>query len=693
MELLAPAGSYEQALVSIRSGCDALYGGLKKWSARNRAVNMTVEEYLLLMEECRRRSIRFYLTVNTLLTDAELAEVNAFFHDPQIIPPDGILAGDIGLIALLRREFSHIPIHASTQMGAYSLADVRYFQSLGIQRIVLARELTLEEIRYIRANTDAELEVFVYGNQCVAFSGNCLWGGLLHSGSGHRGRCIGACNDLFKAENGRCGNFFWANNIGLFGMVKELEAAGVDSIKIEGRVRPNEEVADVVRKFRRAMAGESLPNDYGYRGFAGGDLPPTGMFNDYNPENRSVSLPEVDFTCHDWMRDVSGGQPHFARGSETQSKEYVYTIFSRPLLTGAINIRLRPGFEDGDDGPVLRKVDYVNVNGERVIYNLPDPGLAGAAVRVEELCDLFRRGINANIYECMSRCPARTRVIYNPRALAAVMEQIDRDVAGTRARNRRCPSRCGAPARDSVVITDSTADIRRLTKEGWNTFVYVLRTRQGLVDCLALEAEVPGVRIIYRLPYLDFEGRMEELAPLLRGHRVMITRISQLDDCRRFGFEDIWGDYMLNVWNSIGAAWLKERGVRGIIGHPEITAAENAEIQRRSGLSIALIRAGKVPLGYTRACFSRLGLCSRRCADNVTTLHNELKGGDVQLVCGNEFGFRVLQNGDYWVSEEPDFALRKVYILAGLTPDQKVEVLGEDPADFETKNRLYMRWE
>lgn len=693
MELLAPAGSYEQAMVSIRSGCDALYGGLKVWSARNRAVNLSAEEYRRLMEICRRRGIRFYLTINTLLTDAELADVAAFFRDPSVLPPDGILVGDIGLIDLLRREFPHIPLHASTQLGACSLEDVRFFQSLGMQRIVLARELTLEEIRAIRAGTDAELECFVYGNQCVAFSGNCLWGGLLHSGSGHRGRCIGACNDLFRAENGRCGNFFWANNIGLFGMVRELEAAGVDSIKIEGRVRPNDEVAAVVSKFRRALQGEQFSNDYDYRGFAGGDLPPAGLFNDYNPENRCTALPRMTFTCHDWMRDTSGPVPRFARGDETASTDYVYTLFCRPLQTGQVNIRIRFNTEQTNAGTVLRKIDYINVNGERRFLELPVPGASCVRATVETLYDRFRDSVDTNIYECMSRSPACSEILWDDEALTRAIEAIRDDAARMVQRRSSRPVQTARPTRSALVVSDCADEIRRLAADGYRTFVYVLRTRQGLLDCLALADANQTLRIFFRLPYLDFAGQLPALLPLLRGRGVMITRISQLALCRRYGCGEILGDYMLNVWNSRAAAWLKEQGVAGIIGHPEITAAENAEIQRRSGLPVALIRAGKVPLGYTRACFARLGLCTRHCADNVTTLHNEFKGGEVQLVCGNEFGFRVIQGGDYWVSEEPDFAQQKVYVLPGLTEAQKAEVLREDPAAFAARNRLYMRWE
>ena len=233
MELLAPAGGFEQAIISIEAGCDALYGGLENWSARNRARNLSLNEYDKLMKICREKRIPFYLTINTLLLNSELTEIENLLSNKDFIKPDGILVADIGLYSLLSEKFPEIELHASTQLAAYSIDDVEFFQSLGFKRVVLARELTLEEIKSIRRKTDMELEVFVYGNQCVAFSGNCLWGGLLHTGSGHRGRCIGACCDIFEDKYGNVGHYFWSCNIGLFGMVKQLEEIGVDSIKIE----------------------------------------------------------------------------------------------------------------------------------------------------------------------------------------------------------------------------------------------------------------------------------------------------------------------------------------------------------------------------------------------------------------------------------------------------------------------------
>lgn len=205
MEILAPAGSIEQGYSAIEAGCDAIYGGLKIGNARQRAKNFTLNEYSQILNYCKSKNVKFYLTLNTLLRSDELTEILDLLKSIEL--PDAVIVADIGLIHALLAAFPSLPIHASTQFGTSSLNDVLFLESIGVTRAVLSRELTLDEIKHIKENSHIELEVFVFGTQCALFSGQCLWGGLICESSGNRGKCNGMCRDFYKCNN-LIGQFF-----------------------------------------------------------------------------------------------------------------------------------------------------------------------------------------------------------------------------------------------------------------------------------------------------------------------------------------------------------------------------------------------------------------------------------------------------------------------------------------------------
>ena len=654
MELLAPAGGFEQALVSIKSGCDALYGGLKDWSARNRAKNLSLDEYRKLMEICRQKNIRFYLTINTLLTDSELEGVDRLLSSGDFVYPDGILVADIGLYSLLREKYPQIELHASTQLAAYSLEDVQYYESLGFKRIVLARELTLEEIKYIRERTKVELEVFVYGNQCVTFSGNCLWGGLLHSGSGNRGRCIGACCDLYKNEKGEIGNFFWSCNIGLFGLVRQLAEIGVDSIKIEGRVRPEDEIRRTVSKFRQSIDGADFDNDFEYSGYPGGIIPPEGAFHYFNPEIMHRQVADTELTKYDLLVEFRNEKGYYTNAAESNSKEYVFTLFTNEHKANELNARIRLLFESEGNGSSLTTIDYINSNGERTFFR--DNKDADARKTKKQIIDIYNfliSQLKINIYECMTTLPAKTEAAVNIDWLGEVVSEINSLAEAARENNalksfRRMPK---APKK-AVIYSDSVNRVAELYEEGYRRFYIFVRNFGGLKEIMHFEDSHANCEFAYQLPYLDFSNQSERLYDMLRRRSVIITRFSQIALIRKYRFAKVCGDYMLNVWNAAGAKFLREHGVSCLIGHPEITVDEIRSIGQNSGMEMLVIKGGKIPLGYTRACFKRLGLCSRECGNTKVPLENIMKGGIVELVCNNDFGYRMIFSGSCFVSED-----------------------------------------
>jgi putative protease len=259
MELLAPAGSWETLMAALAGGADAVYLGGKTFSARQYANNFDLpqlEKAVRLLHLHRRK---LFVTVNTLISDAEMDDALEFIRVLYNMGVDAIIVQDLGLIHQVRQWIPNFPIHASTQMTIHNLEGARYLADIGVQRAVLARELTADEIAVISEQAGLESEVFVHGALCVCYSGQCLMSSMIGGRSGNRGRCAQPCRleyQLIKNETPArsVGNHLLSpKDLALLPMIPELNRAGVRSLKIEGRMKGPEYVYSVVKVYREAL--------------------------------------------------------------------------------------------------------------------------------------------------------------------------------------------------------------------------------------------------------------------------------------------------------------------------------------------------------------------------------------------------------------------------------------------------------
>jgi putative protease len=261
LELLAPAGDWECARAAIENGADAVYFGLQAgFNARARATNFAVGELGELMAALHRRGLRGYATLNTLAFTDELPRLEAHVRTLAAAGVDAVLVQDLGLARMIRGICPELPIHASTQMTMTCAETIAAAAPLGIDRVVLARELSLREIRAIAAATPTPLEVFVHGALCVAYSGQCLTSESLGGRSANRGQCAQACRldyelvcDGEDRELGDVKYLLSPQDLAAIELVPELVAAGVAALKIEGRLKSPEYVAAIVAQYRRAI--------------------------------------------------------------------------------------------------------------------------------------------------------------------------------------------------------------------------------------------------------------------------------------------------------------------------------------------------------------------------------------------------------------------------------------------------------
>ena len=259
IELLSPAGSIESFKAACQNGADAVYMGVDKYNARAMAVNFGINEYIECIEYAHIRGIKVYLTLNTLMYDDEIKEALDIVLKLYSKGLDAVIIQDIGLGMLIHKLIPKLPLHASTQMSVYSLDQVKYLEGIGFKRVVLARELSVDEIEYICKNTNLEIEVFIHGALCVSVSGQCLLSSTIGNRSANRGRCAQPCRMKYSLYNSKgkelISNSYILSKKDIFGLeyVNKLKEIGVTSLKIEGRNKNPEYVAGVTKNYRNAI--------------------------------------------------------------------------------------------------------------------------------------------------------------------------------------------------------------------------------------------------------------------------------------------------------------------------------------------------------------------------------------------------------------------------------------------------------
>ncbi len=258
LELLAPAGSMDALRAAVQNGANAVYLGCGIFNARQGAKNFTPQTLMEAVKYCHIRGVAVHLTLNTIVTDRETQELCELIRHAALCGVDAFIVQDLNVVRLCQQIAPHIAIHGSTQMTIHNLPGVQLCAAMGMTRVVLSRELSREEIANICANSPIEIEVFAHGALCMCYSGQCYLSSAIGGRSGNRGRCAQPCRQSY-------GYTHWSNKYPLslkdnclVGYVKELEAMGVASVKLEGRMKRPEYVAAVTGVYRRASDGEAV---------------------------------------------------------------------------------------------------------------------------------------------------------------------------------------------------------------------------------------------------------------------------------------------------------------------------------------------------------------------------------------------------------------------------------------------------
>lgn len=581
-EILAPVGGMEQLYAAVRCGADAVYLGTKSFNARSSAENFNEAELMSAISYCRVRGVKVYIAMNTLITDKELNEVKNEIITIANAGADGVIIQDLAVAALWRQLCPDMKIHASTQMTIHNLEGVKIAEKLGFSRVVLARELTLEEIKYICQNTSLEVEVFVHGALCMSISGTCLLSSMIGARSGNRGKCAQPCRLNFKVGGREYG--LSLKDLSVIDSIKKLSEAGVKSFKIEGRMKRPEYVAAAVSAVRAARDGnefdtETLRAVFSRSGFTKGYLEGKrvlSMFGYRKKEDVVAAAPvlkdlaalykdekpvvpvEMTFTADENRAVLLVSDGKFTVKKETDAIEK------------AISKMLDYEFCEKCFGKTGGTPFYLSSLNCTISQGLSIPAKVLNSMRREALEELYSLKSEIVPYKiCDDLAHEKISAAYrsDDRKLRLSFQRFDASFDHVAAEKIILPLR-------EIMLHQESIDLY-------------------------------GEKLIARLPHFAFgemEQRLEErLKKLfeLGVKSVYVDNIGILALAKRLGFT-VYGGYGLNVLNSLALSEYGDLGVKDCILSPEIAISDAAKISSR--VSKGLLGYGFLPLMNFRAC-------------------------------------------------------------------------------------------
>ena len=582
-ELLAPAGDMECLYAAVAAGADAVYVGGKRFGARAFAKNFDIDELRCAVRYCRLHGVKLYVTLNTLIEDREMADAVAYAAELYRIGVDALIVADLGVVSAIRRYVPDLELHASTQMSVHSSLGASAAAELGVSRVVVARELSLENIKSVVENSPTEIEVFLHGALCVCHSGQCLFSSMVGGRSGNRGECAQPCR--LPYNNGKYP--LSLRDLSLADHIPALTRSGVASLKIEGRMKSPDYVYTVTSIYRRlldegraanAEERDILRRVFSRGGFTDGYLTGkltkgmTGVRSEADKQDSKTLAPvkiepkRVKATASVSLRL---GQP--SEMTLTDGKKTVTAVGQIPVVA--------------ENSPLTR---------EGVASRLSKMGNTGLSLSPDDIEITLDDNINLP--------PSALNALR--RDAAELLESCDRDLASFiyKPTSKR---------KKSEALT---------TAQFFSVDAFLEASRHGLfkhvVDIAFLPHTAPIDALkaaggVY-LPPVITDNEWDEVKKSLENIRksgimyALVSNIGQIRAVRDLGFE-IFGDFRLNVTNGESREAYEKMGVRHLILSPELTLPQARDIGG------GLITYGRIPLMVTERCFISENFGCDRC--------------------------------------------------------------------------------
>lgn len=621
-EILAPVGAEEQLKAAVRSGANAVYLGVENFNARRNADNFTTDNLKDAVKYCRLRNVKVYVTLNTLVFDKETEELYETVKAIAQSGADAVIVQDFATVGAVREICPQMPLHASTQMAVHNVAGAKYLEEMGFSRIVLARELSRKEMKAIRNEVKTELEVFVHGAHCMSASGNCYLSAMLGERSGNRGLCAQGCRLNWKNQHNR-EYALSLKDMSYLDRISDLMEIGIDSFKIEGRMKRPEYVAAAVSSLKKAMEKGfydkiTLRSVFSRNGFTDGylqgkrDVSMFGYRLKEDVTSASGVLKELENSYKNEIR------PNKADAKLILEKDKPATLF---LSSKGITVKVTGEIpQEPRTAPLSQEIAFRNLSklGDTSFYLdfLEFDNPQGLTLPASAINALRREG--ANVLE--NKLGEKTYEIYD-----AQPPKISRGEITEKSKTRVRLEHFSQYSKDF-----EKADLLILPIDE------ILENSEE-IECLPVKiaAELPA--LIYPEDESAILKKLSQVKKLgiVRGVTGNIGGIYLL---KKAGFR-IHGSHGLNITNSLSAKAYEDMGLSDITLSFELSekAVKNIGSQIPKGAYIY----GYLPIMLMRACPQKSENGCLNCTGN--TVLTDRKGIDFPFLCHNK-KYGVLHN-------------------------------------------------
>ncbi len=644
LELLAPAGSMEALRAAVQNGANAVYLGCGQFNARQSAKNFTPQALTEAVKYCHIRGVAVHLTLNTLVSDKELDEAAALIRHAAIAGVDAFIVQDLGIIQLCKEIAPNVPLHGSTQMTVHSLPGVQFCAKLGMSRVVLSRELSRDEIRYICANSPIEIEVFGHGALCMSYSGQCYLSAAIGGRSGNRGRCAQPCRQSYGYNR-------WENKYPLslkdnctVQYVKDLEDMGVASLKLEGRMKRAEYVAAVTGVYREAIdtgrvtrpMAEQLSTAFNRQGFTDYYSGKTGP--------HMFGIREDAATDEQWNKQMR-------QTYETVENPIVPVEFQMIVHTGQTALKVIDG--DGRSctltGPAPERARTMELTHDALASRLSKTG------GTPYYCTRVRSDIAPGLTLSAATINAMRRDALN--LLTAQRARRENPVL---ARPSKIPHYKGARIAPAMTVQVTTRE--QITSQLLQTDIAVLYVPLHILcqDTAFCQSLTNKLTVCAVLPRVVHDGELSKLQQdLLRvksaGVReALVGNLGLVLPVRECGLR-VRGDFGLNLYNSAAVNSARDLQLRSACLSFEMTLPQIRDVSK--AVPCELLIYGRLPLMLTENCLIRgkTGACTCNTAPAKLT---DKTGAEFPIIKDGSACRSVLLNGKklYWLDRQNDLA-------------------------------------
>ncbi len=609
VEILAPAGSFDSLKAAVCAGADAVYIGGSKFGARAYANNLAEEDMLEAIDYVHLHGRKIYMTVNTLLKDDEINQLYDYLLPYYKRGLDAVIVQDVGVFQFVKRHFPNLPIHVSTQMTVTNAISADFFKNLGAERVVPARELSLEEVRKMKKVTGMEIECFVHGAICYCYSGQCLLSSMIGGRSGNRGQCAQPCRLPYSVGKDQPKDLLSLKDMCTIEMIPELIEAGIDSFKIEGRMKQPEYVYTVVSMYRKYV---DMYLEYGKKKFSvskedtqklQGAYRRRGYCEGYYKQHNGKDM--ISF-----KRPESGEEPEGLKEYKTQEK-----INGKLMLSEGKNAILFLQYGEQVvwcEGAEVQSAQKQPLDRERVSKQMQKTG------NTQFVFDSLEVEIEGNLFLPMQALNELRR---------EGIERLEQEILQTyrRTGDLNIPvctwngkkTENGSKSVTMNVLVSNAVQLNEVLKNDFVHRIYVdsnIAFDQETLDCMKQKTDEKSVYVA--MPYIFRENTMQKYEPVYGALEkyydgVLVRNWETYGWLMNHGYEkQMVSDYNLYVFNGMSKEFLDKTNIKSFTAPAELNYRE----LKKLGIEEAeLIVYGYQPVMFSAGCVRKnTSQCTKR---------------------------------------------------------------------------------